>query len=879
MDWKNNENQNLKHDEMEKESREKVDMSLESKKSNRAPFIFQLITAVLCALSIFLVFIFHNQVSFRSTDSYWTSAGMVRYVNDFGLAISSDAIDYHCASLWKKLDADSPISLLLGFNNDKNKELAYYSALAKNKDDPEAQKRAASLLELDSEYFYDNPENKEIVRKTFYRKKDLEAWAKKGFISNSKSVYMEPGEESYNDEKHFISPEQITSANSDLKKLVSEYNNKQELEMVVEEYKPMDQASLLDASKQNIDLYQGMTNSLKNLVQDMVPHFESATKGLSPVSKNIYYKLTGPEGILYSNQKERDMSRPWTAPIIISNENTRIGQGPKSEELSQAYLSASPVNLMGSPYDLPQDWTLEIRIDSSLPEHDIAHYMNQNYGSFYKIRWAALIVGIISVIGWAVSLGIFLKRTTNKGRPALRKIEGAIPLEIYLIAGACFLAALTDLISITNPEINQLFKEDVLFLVGGISLLLELIGLYILSAIVRKWKQGKFFKGSICYWIGHFFSKLYKKLSQGKSVKHQHVYSYLAWGFIGGFIVLLLSFLTGNNAVFVIAFVFWAISGLWLTARKDAEFNQLYKKMNDLVVGNFQNKLSPEEFHGANKEVAKTLNQLDQGIERAAQKEASSKILQTELITNVSHDLKTPLTSIINYVNLLKDEPLPEEGHAKEYLDILDKKSKRLQVLINDLIEASKASSGAMEVELQELDFAELVSQILAEHEEGWAKKELSPVVHVQQKPCPIQADGEKLSRVLENLLVNAQKYSLPKSRVYIDLLREDGQALFVIKNISEKPLNVKVDDLLRRFSRGDEARAEEGSGLGLSIADSFTQRMNGKFHLDIDGDLFKASVSFPFSGAEESTEEEEIKETEVELVDEDVDKEDQQKN
>ena len=215
------------------------------------------------------------------------------------------------------------------------------------------------------------------------------------------------------------------------------------------------------------------------------------------------------------------------------------------------------------------------------------------------------------------------------------------------------------------------------------------------------------------------------------------------------------------------------------------------------------------------------------------------------MITNVSHDIKTPLTSIINYIDLIKREKVQDEK-IQRYLEVLDQKSQRLKTLTEDLVEASKASSGNLKLEISDIDIVELVWQTNGEFEEKFEIRHLEMICHFPDEAIIIEADGRRLWRVLENLYNNAFKYAMMNSRVYIDIFKEDNMVYFTIKNVSENPLNIRADELTERFVRGDVARTTEGSGLGLSIAKNLTELQGGTFTLYIDGDLFKAQVGFP---------------------------------
>jgi signal transduction histidine kinase len=221
-----------------------------------------------------------------------------------------------------------------------------------------------------------------------------------------------------------------------------------------------------------------------------------------------------------------------------------------------------------------------------------------------------------------------------------------------------------------------------------------------------------------------------------------------------------------------------------------------------------------------------------------------SERLKTELITNVSHDIKTPLTSIINYVDLLKKEKI-DNPKANEYIDVLDKKSQRLKKLIEDLVEASKASSGNIRMNIEKLNVVELIKQSLGEFEDKFKERNLDIQSDYSKSEIFIMADSRYLYRSIENMLSNISKYALENSRVYIEVFEENGKVKISMKNISKEKLNITTDELMQRFVRGDKSRTTEGSGLGISIAKSLVEAQNGKFSLNIDGDLFKVEIEF----------------------------------
>ena len=273
-------------------------------------------------------------------------------------------------------------------------------------------------------------------------------------------------------------------------------------------------------------------------------------------------------------------------------------------------------------------------------------------------------------------------------------------------------------------------------------------------------------------------------------------------------------------------------------------FGILMENAKDMGKGNLDAKVSDRLLLGAFRQFADHLNALADVAKVAAQEQLKSERMKTELITNVSHDIKTPLTSIINYVDLLEKPHTPEE--EKQYLEVLGRKSQQLKKLISDLVEMSKASSGSVAVNPERLDAVETVNQALGEFSDKLDACGLIPVFNLPTEPVYIYADGRLMWRVLSNLLSNAVKYAMPGTRLYIDLTSQGDLVHISLKNISKEPLNVAADELMERFVRGDASRNTEGSGLGLNIARSLMEVQNGQLDLTVDGDLFKATMIFP---------------------------------
>lgn len=271
------------------------------------------------------------------------------------------------------------------------------------------------------------------------------------------------------------------------------------------------------------------------------------------------------------------------------------------------------------------------------------------------------------------------------------------------------------------------------------------------------------------------------------------------------------------------------------------KYNRLLAASNSIAEGDLKTKI-PEET-GVFAPLAKELRKIQEGFGKAVEDEVKSQRMKTELITNVSHDLKTPLTAIITYVDLLKREQDPEK--QRKYIQVLEKKSQRLKVLIEDLFEVSKANTDNVKLEMMDVDVVNLFKQVKLELEDKIGQTGLDFRCGYPQEKLMARLDSQKTYRIFENLLVNVVKYSMPHTRVYVEILREDGEVVIRMKNVSEHELKVQGEELTERFVRGDMSRNTEGSGLGLAIVKSFAELQGGKFAIDIDGDLFKTEVRF----------------------------------
>ena len=320
-----------------------------------------------------------------------------------------------------------------------------------------------------------------------------------------------------------------------------------------------------------------------------------------------------------------------------------------------------------------------------------------------------------------------------------------------------------------------------------------------------------------------------------------------SWPLVWRVVLVFLLYVLGSVLTFftVILFPVYQIAVLFAICIWAIQWNRVRAGTGKILGGEPDYQIDTTHMYHDLASHARQLNDLGQAIGAAVEERIQSERFKAELITNVSHDLKTPLTSIINYVDLLKKQGL-DSPDAPSYLEVLDRKSQRLKKLTEDLVEASKASTGSLPVHLEQLGMVQLFQQALGEFEEKFEQSGLTVVPRFPQEELWIMADGRHLWRVIDNLLSNCNKYAQQGTRIYVDIFRQDGRAMLTIKNVSRQQLNIPAQQLMERFVRGDESRTTEGSGLGLSIARSLTELQGGQFDIDIDGDLFKVFVSFP---------------------------------
>ena len=493
---------------------------------------------------------------------------------------------------------------------------------------------------------------------------------------------------------------------------------------------------------------------------------------------------------------------------------------------------------------------------------------NSNWADYVKVadRWCYPIIALcVLFLALFVTCGAYLCIAVGKKEkdsPAVVTGLNRAPLDLY--AGICgfgifFLVwLLIDILIPSALEYSDAINwgiialgilDGVLVIILVLAWLLAAVsqskmgGLYWWHHSVIGWLLGGLWRIIVkcCKFVYQCIRKLFRLLPM---IAKRLV---IIFGLLFGFFISILFIAGGAEILGIPLLLLLLVGSVALLAYDLYGFGTVMKGAKEMAGGKLHTQLNTQYLLGSYKEHAENLNAMADVATVAAREQMKSDRMKTELITNVSHDIKTPLTSIINYVDLLEKPHTEQE--QRQYLEVLSRQSQRMKKLLEDLMEMSKASTGNIQVSLQVLDASETVNQALGEFADKLSLAQLIPVVHMPEQPLSIRADGRITWRVLSNLLSNVVKYALPGTRLYVDIVdltESAGVVQISLKNISREPLNISAEELTERFVRGDASRNTEGSGLGLNIAQSLMQLQKGNLHLVVDGDLFKVTLSFP---------------------------------
>lgn len=655
------------------------------------------------------------------------------------------------------------------------------------------------------------------------------------------------------------------------------------LDMLEERYRPVNGGTLLAYAKSWLS-YQNIMDYLTQAVEDISYNYneylsfkEKYDKDGSNIKYTFKMMMMG-EPVEVDNL-DVDVTDKQLDAFYSSKYGKYVIYRPKTMyfESNTGIINESTLFKIFNDYEYayPETAQIWIAVDTEYPVNDPFKLASGIYGFIRPNVYMIFGIGMVAISIWfilflyiSVITGYRKNKDEDDAKLVLHWLD-SIPTEIMTLMGFC----ITAFILFIGYEYNEMVFLRVIQLFSGkrffICVLLGILGMLcsILFCIfwyslLRRIKAHTLWKESILrkLWFT-IFVRLFT-LAKKPVLKYYDNLNIWVRGFLYLGTVMLFNFCFGIlcyrswrasslNRLLIDLF-FWLIVGnglimtFWINNRiKQKRIVEGIKKIRD---GDLHYQVSLEGMHGDNKHLSEAVNSIGEGLKTAVETSMKDERLKADLITNVSHDIKTPLTSIINYVNLLKRENI-ETQPVKGYIDILENKSQRLKQLTEDLLEASKISSGNITLHMEKINLVELIYQAIGEFSEKFEEKNLSIVDNISQEAVYIEADSRRIWRVIENLFNNIYKYALVGTRVYLDLIQYplERRLVLSIKNISSQPLNIKAEELTERFIRGDVSRNTEGSGLGLSIAKNLTELQHGKFQIYLDGDLFKITLEFSF--------------------------------
>lgn len=641
-----------------------------------------------------------------------------------------------------------------------------------------------------------------------------------------------------------------------------QYNDVQ----VAEKYRPIGLNNLLQLVNENPE-WNGQLQEIYTMLQNVIETFGNSYDGYASVNSGIeegdsnYYYLYADlkSKKIYTNKKE--YSNPAELEENIKKMK-KLGKyvvvRPKLSEFESNLTNEDALTWRDDiKYSGPQteDFVFVSAVDTSYPIQDSFYAENQLFEKYASSGTVIAVLGMIAfgmLIVCLVWLTIVAGRSNRDDELHLNwfdawktEVAATVVIVLWLIpvllSGS--ILSLTDLFMDLDNDLATLYgyynyvMNSIPYVIGGgilaaYTCLMFLVG-YL--SLVRRLKAGTMWKNSVLHMIVQFVHQV--SINIGSVWKVVIIFG-------GLFLIHGAAQISGHSVLFVILLPIDIVAFVYLVYQTIGK-KKIKQGISQIAHGEIDYKIDTTGLSGEQKEVAELVNVIGTGLNKAVEKSVKNERLKTDLITNVSHDIKTPLTSIINYVELLKQENF-EDPKIRRYIEVLEQKSQRLKTLTEDVVEASKVSSGNISLDMMNLNLVEMIQQTSGEFQEKFAARNLEEVLNLPEEEAMICVDGRRTWRVLENIYNNAAKYAMEGSRIYADLTVLEDQVLFTLKNVSAYPLNISADELTERFIRGDISRSTEGSGLGLSIAKTLTEMQKGQFELYLDGDLFKVTIRFP---------------------------------
>lgn len=618
-------------------------------------------------------------------------------------------------------------------------------------------------------------------------------------------------------------------------------------------------ANLYSDSQNKTELNEILSDNLNASLNYIVWHIDIENEIFPSISENLMYEIKDENGkVLYSDVDESQSliflsdNRDFLIYGYTYNE-TEASPDEENIETETTIVEA----LITQEITERVKYTITLHLKKDLKEKDVFYYISNIY-KFIENNEKLLVAS--SVISAVLTLALFVFLMCSAGHKNSFDVIyisrfDKFPYDITAIITALLITGISYVALYSMDYMGEVtyYNNSVLpfippFYALSVMAVSALLSVFCITTAVRL-KTRTLIKSTLIYKILRFIFKQIKRLFSFIGYTLRKIPTVwkaaviISTVFIVDFILLLILSAGGEGAVLLLLFLNFAVAVTLLLIC--IMFSEIKNGTEKIAKGNTEEKINEYRMLGDLKVHAQNINSINDGIAQAVEQKMKSERFKTELITNVSHDIKTPLTSIINYVDLLSKENIDNEN-AEEYIEVLSRQSSKLKKLIEDLLEASKASTGNLAVSFTKIEIGTLLSQTLGEYEDRFAEKQLEPVLNNYSQPLFISADNRHIWRIFDNIFNNIAKYAQPNTRVYIDVSPKNGTVEITFKNISKEKLNISGDELMERFVRGDSSRNTEGSGLGLSIAKSLAELQKGRCDVQIDGDLFKVTLSFP---------------------------------